>query len=33
MIKGENCKRSILGVNKTIHWIDEFNIGTLMHMG
>ena len=27
-----NCKRSILGVNKMAHWIDEFNIGTIMHM-
>jgi hypothetical protein len=29
---GDNCKRSILGVNKIVHWIDEFNIGTIMHM-
>ena len=28
----DNCKRSILGVNKMAHWIDEFNIGTIMHM-
>lgn len=27
-----SCKRSILGVNKMTHWIDEFNIGTIMHM-
>jgi hypothetical protein len=27
-----SCKRSILGVNKINHWIDEFNIGTIMHM-
>ena len=29
---GESVKRSILGVNKIVHWIDEFNIGTIMHM-
>ena len=28
----EECKRTILGVNKTNHWIDEFNIGTIMHI-
>lgn len=28
----DECKRSILGVNKMSHWIDEFNIGTIMHM-
>lgn len=28
----DECKRSILGVNKMTHWIDEFNIGTIMHM-
>ena len=28
----DNCKRSILGVNKSLHWIDEFNIGSIMHM-
>lgn len=26
-----NCKRSILGVSKSSHWMDEFNIGTVMH--
>lgn len=33
MLNGENntCKRSILGVSKSTHWIDEFNIGTIMH--
>jgi hypothetical protein len=30
--QGESCKRSILGVHKITHWIDEFNIGTIMHM-
>lgn len=28
---GNNCKRSILGVSKSSHWIDEFNIGSIMH--
>jgi hypothetical protein len=33
ILTGENntCKRSILGVSKSTHWIDEFNIGTIMH--
>jgi hypothetical protein len=29
--ENSNCKRSILGVSKSTHWIDEFNIGTIMH--
>lgn len=29
--ENNNCKRSILGVSKSSHWIDEFNIGTIMH--
>jgi hypothetical protein len=31
-MENENCKRSILGVSKKNHWIDEFNIGSVMHM-
>jgi hypothetical protein len=27
-----NSKRSILGVNKQNHWVDEFNIGSIMRM-
>jgi|688.fasta_scaffold453852_1 hypothetical protein len=27
-----NSKRSILGVNKQNHWVDEFNIGAIMRM-
>ena len=27
------CKRSILGVSKSSSWMDEFNIGSIMHMG
>lgn len=26
-------RRSILGVNKQNHWVDEFNIGSIMRMG
>jgi hypothetical protein len=26
------CKRSILGVSKANSWMDEFNIGSIMHM-
>jgi hypothetical protein len=29
--ENNNCKRSILGVSKSSHWIDEFNIGSIMH--
>lgn len=27
-----NSKRSILGVNKQNHWVDQFNIGSIMRM-
>ena len=27
-----NSRRSILGVNKQTHWVDEFNIGSIMRM-
>ncbi len=26
------AKKSILGVTKPTHWMDEFNIGSVMHM-
>jgi hypothetical protein len=29
----QNSRRSILGVNKQSHWVDEFNIGSIMRMG
>jgi len=28
-----HTRRSILGVNKQNHWVDEFNIGSIMRMG
>ena len=28
-----HSRRSILGVNKQNHWVDEFNIGSIMRMG